>query len=155
MLSIPLQAVPSQTIAVQLGGQQCQINIYQRAYGIFLDLSTIGGVVSPNTIVNGQLCENLIPIIRYLYLGFIGDFIFADTQGTSNPVYPMLGTRFLLLYLNPSEVLQAAANIAVMPVFTPLILPAPAIPFVPAAPATGFPELIVNFDMRVGIILWS
>jgi hypothetical protein len=109
MQIIPLQAVPSQTLSVSLGTQQCTINVYQKFYGVFLDLyatNTISGPL-PSLILGGQICQNLNIIVRSLYLGFIGDLAFVDTQGSSNPIYTGLGTRFLLVYLTPSEVLAA------------------------------------------------
>ena len=112
MQIIPLQAVPSQTLAVTLGDQQCAINVYQKFYGVFLDLyasNTISGPL-PTLIVGGQICQNINLIVRSLYLGFIGDLAFVDTQGTANPIYTGLGTRFLLVYLTPAEVLTAQDN---------------------------------------------
>jgi len=101
MLVIPLQTLPNQTIEVQLANQDCTINVYQRAYGLFLDLS-VAGV----SIVAGAVCENLNKIVRYAYLGFIGDLAFLDTQGSNDPGYTGLGAngRFQLMYLDASEV---------------------------------------------------
>jgi hypothetical protein len=42
--------------------------------------------------------------VRDLYLGFSGDLFFADTQGTNDPYYTDLGTRYLLVYVTPGEV---------------------------------------------------
>ena len=57
-------------------------------------------------IVCGVLCENLNRIVRSLYLGFSGDFVFFDTQGGNDPqdpIYTGLGSRFVLVYLTPSD----------------------------------------------------
>ncbi len=97
---VPLQAVPSQTISVVLNNQNCQINVYQKAYGVFLDL-----YVANVLIIGGQLCENLHRIVRDLYLGFSGDLAFVDTMGSSDPVYSGLGTQYQLVYLLPSDLL--------------------------------------------------
>jgi len=101
--NIPLRAVPSQTFSVQLGLQSCQINVYQRFYGVFLDL------YSDNVlIVGGVQCENLNRIVRSKYLGFDGDLIFYDQQtddkglGT-DLVYTGFGDRYLLLYLTDAN----------------------------------------------------
>lgn len=109
MQNIPLKAVPSQTLAVTLGTQQCSINVYQKFYGVFLDLYAITDISGPvpALILGGQICQNRNLIVRSLYLGFIGDLVFVDTQGSSNPIYTGLGTRFLLTYLTPAEVLAA------------------------------------------------
>lgn len=51
----------------------------------------------------GVLCQNLKPIVRYAYVGYLGDLFFFDVQGTNDPIYAGLGTRFLLYYLGPNE----------------------------------------------------
>lgn len=48
-------------------------------------------------------------IVRSAYLGFIGDLAFIDTQGTSDPIYAGLGTRFQLVYLFPVDVATSQA----------------------------------------------
>jgi len=100
MQIIPLQAVPSQNIVIQLGGQNCSINVYQNAYGLFCDL-----YVSNALVIGGVVCQNLNRIVRDLYLGFIGDLCFQDTQGALDPVYTGLGTggRYLFCYLQTSD----------------------------------------------------
>lgn len=111
MQTIPLTSVPSQTLTVTLGIQQCTINVYQKFYGLFLDLYATSAILSPTPplIIGGQICQNLNFLVRSLYLGFIGDLAFIDTQGISNPNYTGLGTRFQLIYLTPAEVLTAQA----------------------------------------------
>jgi hypothetical protein len=90
----------SQQLAVTLNGQNCTINIYTRnSYGfsaVYLDL-----YVSGTLIIGGVICENLNPIVRDAYLGFIGDLYFYDTQGTNDPTYDGIGTRYLLIYAGP------------------------------------------------------
>jgi hypothetical protein len=98
MQIIPLNPVPSQTFAVQLDGQNCQINIYQKFYGIFCDL-----YVNGNMVIAGALCLNLTRIVRSLYLGFIGDLAFLDTQGSTDPYYTGLGVRYQFIYLEASD----------------------------------------------------
>lgn len=98
MQTVPLQAVPNQTVAAALDGQQCQINVYQAQYGLFMDL-----YVGTNLIIGGVLCEDDNRIVRSAYLGFNGDFVFDDTQGSSDPYYTGLGSRFQLVYLSPSD----------------------------------------------------
>jgi len=98
MQIVPVKALPYQTLAVQLAGQACVLNIYQKTYGLFMDLYVSGVLV-----VGGVLCENLTRIVRDAYLGFIGDFVFGDTQGTSDPFYTGLGTQYLLVYLEEAD----------------------------------------------------
>jgi hypothetical protein len=98
MLLVPIQPLPNQTLQVQLDGQACTLNIYQQAYGLYMDV-----LVNGTQIIGGVLCENLNRIVRSLYLGFLGDFLFVDLQGSSDPVYTGLGTQFALIYLEQSD----------------------------------------------------
>lgn len=95
---IPLNAIPSQTLSVQLGDQNCQINVYQKSTGLFLDLSANGVAI-----VNGVLCENLNRIVRSAYLGFVGDLTFIDNHGDEDPVFTGLDHRFSLAYMTEDE----------------------------------------------------
>ena len=98
MLTIPLQAVPSQAVTVQLGDQNCQINIYQRFYGLFVDLYVDNALV-----IAGVRALNLNRIVRSAYLGFSGDLAFVDTQGSDDPSYSGIGSRFVLGYWTAGE----------------------------------------------------
>lgn len=98
MLIVPIKPLPNQAVQVQLADQACAIEILQTAFGLFMNL-----YVGSNLIIAGVLCENLNRIVRSLYLGFSGDFVFADTQGSSDPDYTGLGTRFILIYLEDGE----------------------------------------------------
>lgn len=98
MQVIPLQPGPNQTVTVNLDDQVCQINVYQKSTGLFLDL-----FVNNALIIGGVICENKNRIVRSLYLGFQGDLAFADSQGSADPDYTGLGGRFALLYLSPGD----------------------------------------------------
>ena len=99
---IPTQPVASSFFSVTLGGQNCQIAVYQKTTGLFLDLS-VNGV----QLVGCVLCHDRVRLVREAYLGFIGDLTFIDTQGLADPVYTGLGSRWVLVYLTPADV---AAN---------------------------------------------
>lgn len=101
MLTVPLQAIPNQTLQTQLNGQACTLNIYQLAYGLFMDV-----YVGASLIVAGVIGLNATLIVRSAYLGFSGDFVFIDTQGTTDPIYNGFGVggRYQLVYLSPSEI---------------------------------------------------
>ena len=90
---IPIQAVPNQTLQVPLGSQSTILNIYQFQYGLFCDV-----IVNSSQIRGGIICQNLNRIVREAYLGFSGDLVFSDTQGSNDPVYYGLGSRWILLY---------------------------------------------------------
>lgn len=98
MLNIPLQPFPNQSINVNLAGQNSTIDLYQREDALYCNLFVNGALI-----IGGVICENLNRIVRDLYLGFVGDIGFFDTQGVSNPDYAGLGTRFLLIYLEASD----------------------------------------------------
>lgn len=96
--TVPLNQTPNQELTIGLNNQVCQIAVYQKSGGLFLDL-----YVNDGLIIAGVLCQNLNRIVRSLYLGFSGDLAFFDTQGTDDPDYTGLGSRFLLEYVPPSE----------------------------------------------------
>jgi len=95
---IPLQAFPSQQVQVQLNGQAVTLNIFQQAYGLYVDV-----FVGASAIIQGVIAENLNRIVRSTYLGFEGDFAFWDTQGEDDPIYTGLGSRFQLVYIDPTD----------------------------------------------------
>lgn len=104
MLIIPLQPVPSQTVSVLLSNQQTTLNVRQLTTGLFMDVL----INNTQLIIGGVICENQNIIIRSLYLGYIGDFAWMDTQpdpiaGPSDPFDTAIGSRFFLGYYLPSE----------------------------------------------------
>jgi len=99
MRIIPLKPLPSQVLNVVLNNQNCQIKIYQKFYGLFIDL-----YINDVIIIGGVIAEDRNRIVRSIYLGFIGDLAFVDTQGQSNPEYSGLGDRFFLAYFDSDEV---------------------------------------------------
>ena len=98
MQIVPLQPLPNQTLSVTLGAQNCQINVYQKFFGVFVDL-----YIGADLIIGGVIAQNLNRIVRDAYLGFVGDLAFYDTQGNDDPTYASLGTRFQLLYLEAAD----------------------------------------------------
>lgn len=94
MQVIPISDTPAQQVNALLGGQQCQITIKQRSTGLFLDLA-----VTNQVIVMTNLCLDRNPIGADAYFGFAGHLEWVDTQGTNDPSYPGLGTRFRLVYV--------------------------------------------------------
>ena len=98
MLQVPLIATPSQTVTVTVDSQQSRINVYQKFYGLFFDLLKNNVLV-----IGGVLCENNNRLIRSQYLGYNGDFVFTDTQGSDDPNWAGLGSRWQLVYGTPAE----------------------------------------------------
>lgn len=99
MLTVPLNAVPSQKLNVTLAGQPCQISLHTLLDGaIYMDVSLNGTVIA-----QGVRCLNNNKIIRAAYMGFVGDFIVTDTQGSDDPTYDGLGVRYQLIYLEAAD----------------------------------------------------
>lgn len=96
--TIPLAAVPNQTIAVPVAGQNCQVSVYQKTTGLYMDV-----LVNNKPIIFSVICQDRNRIVRDAYLGFIGDFEFFDTQGVTDPNYTGLGARYRLVYITADE----------------------------------------------------
>lgn len=100
MQIIPLQAIPNQVVTVNLANQVCQIDVYDTFFGMFVDLY-VNGVL----IIGGVVAHDRNKIVRSSYLGLVGDLAFIDQQGTSDPVYTEIGSRYVLAYLEASDLI--------------------------------------------------
>jgi hypothetical protein len=98
MQLVPIIDAYSQTLTITLGGQSCRIDLRTRSTGLYCDL-----YVNDTLIIGGVACRNLKRIVIDAYLGFVGDLMFSDTQGDEDPSSPGLGTRFLLFYVEASD----------------------------------------------------
>lgn len=105
MQVIPIQPIPSQIITPSVNGQLMQLKIYQLSTGLYMDvLKKAPGSSIPYSLLSGGVqCHNLHVIVRWQYLGFVGDLLFSDQQGLTDPFYTQLGSRYLLFYLFPGE----------------------------------------------------
>jgi hypothetical protein len=99
MQTLPLSAIANQTLTATLAGQDCTITLYQKATGLYADVS-VAGV----PLVQCVRVRDRIRWLRRVYLGFIGDLVMVDTQGLSDPTYDGLGSRYQLLYLETGDV---------------------------------------------------
>lgn len=104
MISIPLQAIPAQAFSVSLNGQSCQMSLYQKRDLFYIDIA-----MGTQIVRQGRMVRNATRLVRYAYLGFVGDLVMFDTQGESDPTYDGLGSRYQLYYLSPSELSEKAA----------------------------------------------
>lgn len=101
MLLVPVQALASQVLQVNLNGQVCTLAVYAKGINgskLYMDLS-VNGV----TILSCAICQNRVLMVRLKYLGFVGDLAWVDMQGSNDPVWNGLGTRYQLIYLAPSD----------------------------------------------------
>lgn len=101
MITVSLEAVKEQTVNVALNQQQCSIRLVQRESAMYMDLS-----VNNVPLIQGVPCLYANKMVRYSYLGFSGDLVFLDTQGTSDPEYSNLGGRYKLFYMTEAELVQ-------------------------------------------------
>ena len=93
MVTIPLVAEPSQALNVILGGQNCEISVYQKTTGMFIDLKS-----NSEPVLNARICRNMVNLVTQPYLPFVGTLFFSDSKGTDDPDYVGLGSRFFLIY---------------------------------------------------------
>lgn len=105
MKSIPLNAVPAQTVSTTLADQVVGLRIYQLRTGLYMDVFKDGELV-----VGGVICENRNRIVRSAYFGFLGDFVWEDTQGSADPTYEGFGSRYFLYYLEAAEIADVLAG---------------------------------------------
>lgn len=90
---VPLSPVAFQALEVPLSGHVLGVRLQQRSTGLYLSLSLDGvGLIA------GLLCQDRTWLVRKSYFGLPGDLVFVDTQGTDDPQWSGLGTRFVLLY---------------------------------------------------------
>lgn len=101
MITISLEPEKEQTVNVALNQQQCSIRLIQRETCIYMDLS-----VDNVPLMQGVPCWYANKMVRYSYLGFSGDLVFLDKEGSSDPEYSQLGSRFQLFYLTEAELVQ-------------------------------------------------
>jgi hypothetical protein len=115
MLQVPISAVPAQTLNIVLDGQNASLSVYTEAVNADwytfaqpnpLNLPATNLVTFFDVSLNGMPIKTGIPcynLCRLLadtqYTAFVGDFVFVDEQGTSDPIYTGFGGRFALIYL--------------------------------------------------------
>jgi len=92
MSVIPVAQVPNQMLSVQLGGQVCEIAIRQKSSGLYLTLWA-----DDVLIMSSILCLNAVPM-AVEYSSFTGSLMFFDTNGSTDPEYSGLGSRYQLRY---------------------------------------------------------
>lgn len=90
---IPVTSTPSQSLNVIINGTVFRLDIYQRSTGLYMNV-WVNGVV----VVSGAICQNLNPVVHADYLSLGGDFVWVDMQGSQDPVYSGLGSRYVLTF---------------------------------------------------------
>ncbi|EPF2606912.1 phage baseplate plug family protein [Yersinia enterocolitica] len=98
MRTVSIEPLKSQSISVSLGGQQCEIRLIQRESFMYMDLTS-----NSIPLIQGVPCLYGNKMVGYKYLGFIGDFVFIDNAGRSDPEWSGIGSRFYLYYIEESD----------------------------------------------------
>lgn len=93
MLQIPIQPIPSQFVKVVLGGQNFQILLQQKEQGLFVDVN-VNGV----DIVTSVIARDNDDILCRKYTGVADTLRFLDLQGSTDPEYSGLNSRYVLIY---------------------------------------------------------
>jgi len=119
MLTVPLQAVPNQSLSVTLDGQAAEISVYQLGTPptthLYFDLAESGTPIVTCRIIRGYGgLPGTTPqylLQDALYQGFQGDFVMVDTQASAtvqalDPQYSGLGTRWQLVYVEASDLAE-------------------------------------------------
>lgn len=101
MKIIPAVAKPSQTLYAVLSDQATTLRIYQKFYGLYIDV-----LVNDVLIIGGVICRDRNRTMRSDYLQFVGDLSFFDTQGSRDPDYTGIGGRFQLGYFTDDETVE-------------------------------------------------
>lgn len=98
MKIIPMEAVPNQKMNIVLNQQNCSLRVYQKSGVLYVDLA-----VGNTPLIFGGMVRDRVNLVRSSYLHFIGNLMFVDTQGRSDPEYTGLNTRWLLIYIGDGE----------------------------------------------------
>ena len=80
-----------------------QITAYSVATNAVVNRVFVDVYINNTLIIGGVPGLNAVKIVRDAYLGFSGDLVFYDLEGSSDPLYSGLGTRWVLVYYLPSE----------------------------------------------------
>lgn len=100
MLTVPLAAIPTQTLSIVLDNQAFAMTVRTVAGSLYFSLS-LGGVA---VVTNKVAIDRTRLLLSSSYQGVVGDFAFVDTQVPyADPVYSGLGTRYFLIYLQAGD----------------------------------------------------
>lgn len=91
---VPLQAIPSQQLNTQLGGQAITLKVYQKDDEIFCDLWNDSVLIWA-----GIVCLTDREIKPAKFMNFNGQLIFRDLIGDENPDFEGFGSRWILQYV--------------------------------------------------------
>jgi hypothetical protein len=84
--TIPLDAVPNQSVTVTLEQKTWAITVETRLGNLYLSLTN----TTDGTVILNRICRDRVMIE--------GNFFFYDTDGIGNPVFTGLGGRYVLAW---------------------------------------------------------
>lgn len=93
IVTIPLKPIPAQRFTCPLAGQSYTFWLRQLQSGLYLDLA-----MQTRPLILGALCLHGTDIIRNPASPLQGTLTFTDTQGSQDPDYTGLGSRFVLQF---------------------------------------------------------
>lgn len=92
-IQIPLQAIPSQSVAIVLNGQKCVVSLREMLNSQYMSVISNGTTICQNVLV-----QNDTQLVSASYKGFNGDIIAVDLQGNDKPSYDGWNNRWVLIY---------------------------------------------------------
>lgn len=104
-VQIPLSPIPSQQFQIVLDEQDCDITVYTRNTGLYLDLEVEGQAVQ-----NGAIVIEGVSIIQAPNSVFSGSLVLHDLWGEDNPEYTGLNDRWILAYYSADEAQPGNGN---------------------------------------------
>lgn len=103
IVEIPLSKSASQSMQITLNGQNCSLFLTQRDGRMYCALS-----VSNVSIWKSVLCHDRTPIRQFRVQKFVGNLVFVDRDGSSDPVHTGFGERYRLYYITDDVILDEA-----------------------------------------------
>ncbi len=118
MINVPLNAVPNQSLSIQLDNINYFLIIKSIGFVIpnpedYTNIMTVTVFINNTLIVSNTRAVNGYPIIPYIYLTN-GNFIFV-TENDDYPNYLNFGNNQYLIYASPSEMAQIQAGTFMVP----------------------------------------
>lgn len=97
---IPLQPITNQEFVIMLEQRDWNIRLIQRLNRMYLSLW-----IDNIEIWSGSICRDRLPFVQSKTQNVTGNLVFVDMEGTSDPTYEGLGSRYKLFYFTDDEIL--------------------------------------------------
>ncbi|MCX8748206.1 hypothetical protein ABV523_17905 [Snodgrassella alvi] len=88
IVTIPLNAAPNQTVSFVMDNKRWLVTLNSRLGNLYASIENDRDGV----IINNRICLNKTPLSKNL--------VFIDTDGSQDPFYTGLNSRFFLVYTN-------------------------------------------------------